>query len=100
MAGFAKAIFSGLPTVELARVMRDFVVPNAQLHGLYHVAAAPIAKLDLLRLVAAEYGKTIEIEPSESLVIDRSLDQTRFQTASGYTPPPWTNLVAAMHKFG
>ena len=26
--GFTRAIFSGLPTVELARVMRDFVIPD------------------------------------------------------------------------
>ena len=50
--GFARAIFSGLPTVELARVIRDFVLPRPDLHGVYHVSAAPISKYDLLTLVA------------------------------------------------
>ena len=31
--GFTKAIFSGLPTVELARVMRDFVLPRPVTQG-------------------------------------------------------------------
>ncbi|NMY52310.1 SDR family oxidoreductase [Pseudomonas sp. WS 5011] len=95
--GFSRAIFSGLPTVELARVMKDFVIPHAQLSGLYHVAATPIAKLDLLRLVAAQYGKQIEICPDDSLVIDRSLDGSRFSQATGYVAPAWPELVREMH---
>ena len=95
--GFARAIFSGLPTVELARVMKDFVVPHPQLNGLYHVAAEPIAKLDLLQLVAAQYGKLIEIRPDDSLVIDRSLDGSRFCEATGYVAPAWPELIRRMH---
>jgi len=96
--GFSKAIFSGLPTLELARVMKDFVLPHPALSGLYHVAAEPIAKLDLLRLVAAQYGKTIEIRPDDTLVIDRSLNGERFRDATGYVAPPWTALIRLMHE--
>jgi len=46
-----------LPTVELARVIKDYVLPNPSLHGLYHVSAEPIDKFSLLRLVADIYGK-------------------------------------------
>lgn len=97
--GFTKAIFSGLPTVVLAELVRDVVVPRPDLHGLYHVAAAPINKFDLLSLVAQVYGKQIEIVPSDALVIDRSLDASRFQAATGYTPPAWPALIAHMHQF-
>ena len=95
--GFAKAIFSGLPTVELARVVKDYVLPHPQLSGVYHVAAQPISKLDLLRLVAEIYQKEIEIRPDESLVIDRSLDASRFSEATGYRAPPWRELIKKMH---
>ncbi|MHB8475452.1 MAG: dTDP-4-dehydrorhamnose reductase family protein [Steroidobacteraceae bacterium] len=98
--GFTRAIFSGLPTVELARVMRDFIIPRADLNGLYHVSAEPISKHDLLALVAAEYGKSIEIIPECNLIIDRSLDSTRFRKYASYHPPSWPNLVRAMHEFG
>jgi dTDP-4-dehydrorhamnose reductase len=98
--GFTKAVFSGLPTVELARVVRDFVLPHPELHGLYHVSAAPINKYDLLKLVAQAYGKSIEITPHDQLVIDRSLDSTRFKAATGYAPPSWPELVRTMHAFG
>jgi dTDP-4-dehydrorhamnose reductase len=98
--GFTHAIFSGLPTVELARVMRDFVIPRPELHGLYHVSAEPINKYELLKLVAQVYGKSIEITPDDKLSIDRSLDSTRFRSLTGYVPPTWPELVRAMHQFG
>ena len=98
--GFEKAVFSGLPTVELARVIRDHVVPRPALCGLYHVSAAPINKYELLRLVASVYGKAIEIRPDDRLVIDRSLDSSRFRAETGYLPPAWPDLVQAMHRFG
>jgi len=95
--GFSKAIFSGLPTVELARVMKDFVIPHPALSGLYHVAAAPIAKLELLQLVASRYGKKVEIRPDDALIIDRSLDGSRFREATGYIAPDWPDLIRGMH---
>jgi dTDP-4-dehydrorhamnose reductase len=96
--GFSRAVFSGLPTVELARVMKDFVMPHPELSGLYHVSAEPISKLDLLRLVAAQYGKSIEIVPDDQLVIDRSLNGSHFSSATGYAPPSWSELVSQMYK--
>ncbi|HJD56022.1 MAG TPA: SDR family oxidoreductase [Rickettsia endosymbiont of Pyrocoelia pectoralis] len=98
--GFEKAIYSGFPTVELARIIKDFVLPNKELHGLYHVASSPINKLELIKLVAEIYKKEIEIIPSDELVIDRSLDATRFNEVTGYTPPKWRELVKRMCEFG
>ncbi|MNR07592.1 dTDP-4-dehydrorhamnose reductase [compost metagenome] len=95
--GYAKAIFSGLPTVELARVMKDFVIPASQLSGLYHVSVEPIDKLSLLKLVAEVYGKDIEIIPDDNVCIDRSLDSSAFRDATGYLPPGWDELVKVMH---
>ena len=97
--GFTRAIFSGLPTVELARVMRDFVVPNPGLRGLYHVSAAPINKFELLKLVAQHYGKAIAITPDDNLVIDRSLDSSLFREVTGYQPAAWPELVRRMSEF-
>ena len=98
--GFKRAIFSGLPTVEIARIIRDFVIPHPELHGTYHVSAEPINKYDLLQLVAQVYGKTIEIIPDDKFTIDRSLDSSRFRELTGYSPPNWTELVQVMREFG
>lgn len=98
--GYTHAIYSGLPTVELVRIIRDLVGPRADLEGLFHVSAEPISKFDLLNLVAREYGKSIHIERSRRVVIDRSLDSTRFRETVGYSPPAWPDLVKYMREFG
>ena len=98
--GYCKAVFSGLTTSELARVMHDFVIPRPELHGVYHVSVDAIDKCTLLREVAKAYGKTIGITPDDKVVIDRSLDSTRFRQTTGYAPPPWPELIAQMKQFG
>lgn len=95
--GYTKAFFSGLPTRELARVIRDYVIPHPELFGVFHVSAAPIDKSSLLKMVASVYGKSVEIIPDENIKIDRSLDSTRFRTAVGYQPPEWSELIRGMH---
>ena len=95
--GFSQAIYTGLPWIELARVIREHVFPRSDLSGLYHVSSDPISKFDLLRIVAKVYGKQIEIKPDDTVRIDRSLDSARFRSATGYVPPAWPALVAAMH---
>lgn len=97
--GYTKAIFSGLPTVALAQIIRDFVIPNPALSGVYHVAAEPISKYDLLSLVADVYGKAINIVPDDHVVIDRSLNAEKFKHATGYTAPKWPELIKLMHSY-
>ncbi len=99
ICGFTRAIFSGLPTVELARVIKDYVIPYPQLNGLYHVSAAPINKFKLLGLVADQYEKKIEIRADDTVEIDRSLDSSRFLDATGYVAPKWSDLIAQMYEF-
>ncbi|MCU7812877.1 MAG: SDR family oxidoreductase [Candidatus Thiodiazotropha sp. (ex Notomyrtea botanica)] len=96
--GFTKAIFSGLPTIELAHVIHDHVLPVSDLHGLFHVSTDPITKHDLLSLIASVYQKDIKIVPNEELVIDRSLNSDLFKSATGYQPPAWPELIKAMHN--
>jgi len=97
--GYTKAIFSGLPTVLFARIVRDVVIPNKELSGLFHVSAEPIAKYDLLQLIAGVYGKAIDIIPDDTLCIDRSLDSSRFHAATGYISPGWDEIINVMHSF-
>jgi len=98
--GFTRAIFSGLPTYELARVIQSHVLPDQSLSGVFHVAADPISKFDLLSLVAKVYGKEIEITEQDQFIIDRSLNGDRFKQATGYVAPDWATLVTQMRDFG
>lgn len=95
--GFTRAIYSGFPTVELARIISDYVMPNNNLTGIYHVSSDPITKYELLHLIADRYEKKIKIEPSDEVVVDRSLDSTAFRSLTGYTSPSWPELVNKMY---
>ena len=75
------------------------VIPNKHLTGVYHVAAQPISKYELLHKVAEVYGKAIEIVPNEQLVIDRSLNADRFNNMTGYIAPSWSELIKIMHTY-
>lgn len=97
--GFSRAIFSGLPTVEIARVIDKFVLPKPELRGLYHLSAEPIDKFRLLQIVAQTYGKAVDIQKDDTLMIDRSLDSTRFRNATGYRPDAWPTLIERMQEF-
>lgn len=98
-SGYTRAIFSGMPTVVLAKIIRDVVIPRPELHGVYHVAAKPISKYDLLKLVAEVYGKQIEIVPDDKLVIDRSLNAGRFREATGFVAPVWEEMIKLMYSY-
>lgn len=95
---YGRAVFSGLPAVVLAQIVRDVVVPRPELSGIYHIAAEPITKCELLRLIAEVYGKSIEIVPDDKVAIDRSLNAERFRRATGYVAPDWRTLIQTMHS--
>lgn len=96
--GFSKAVFSGLPTCYIAKLLIEIILPNRELKGLHHLSADPIDKLSLLSLVAKVYGKEIEICESTDLVIDRSLNSEKFRTEASFQPPVWADLVEYMHN--
>lgn len=95
--GYTKAIYSGLPTMELARVIASVVVPRPDLTGVWHVASQPISKFELLGLIAAEYGWAGDLHPDESFVCDRSLSSARLTDATGYAAPSWPEMIRQMH---
>jgi len=95
--GYSKAIYSGFPTIELSRIMQEYVIPNLDMSGLFHVSTNPISKYALLKLVAETYGKEITIIDDDQVIVDRSLDSCKFRTLTGYSPPNWQQLVKGMH---
>lgn len=97
--GYSKVIYSGFPTVEIARIMAEYIIPRPRLAGIYNVSAEPISKYDLLKLVAKVYRKKIEIEMDDKIVCDRSLDSIRFRRLTGFKPQTWEQLVKKMYKY-
>jgi dTDP-4-dehydrorhamnose reductase len=94
VGGYTKALFSGLSTVALARVISALVeTPGWPTEGLWNVSADPISKYDLLELVRTVFELDVEIVPNDTVAIDRTLDSSRFRAATGWTPQTWRATV-------
>ncbi|HWP97786.1 MAG TPA: SDR family oxidoreductase [Syntrophomonadaceae bacterium] len=96
--GYTHHIYTGFPTVELARIIACHIIPNPWLHGLYHLSSEPISKYELLKLVALTYNKAIEIVPDDETICDRSLDCAKLRNLIKYVPPTWPEMIEHMYK--
>jgi len=96
--GYKKAIYTGFTTDELSNVIMKYVIPRPELNGVYHVSSNPITKYDLLMMAKESFKRNVTILPVEEVVLDRSLDSTRFRQVTGYIPPSWSDMIAVMAK--
>ena len=94
--GFAGAIYTGFTTPALANLIGDIIENRPELSGMWHVSSDPISKYDLLSLVNQEFELDVEIEMDQIFQCDRSLNSTRFRTATGFKPPSWEAMVNQM----
>lgn len=97
--GYTKAIYTGLPAVVVARIIKKYFISNEfSLVGLYNLASQPISKFDLLSLISNKYQLGISITPDPSLSIDRSLSAKRFTEDTGCKIPSWPMLINNMYS--
>lgn len=94
--GYRNAVFSGLTTAALARLIASLVSDHGELEGLFHVASEPISKYDLLVRINEALELGISIEPALEPHCDRSLDGTRFVDATGLVAPAWDSMIAGL----
>jgi len=91
--GFRRAIFSGFTALELCRIIERLLTQFPAASGVYHVSSAPIDKCTLLHLLRDHFGVKIDIRGDDAVVVDRSLDSSRFRREFGYRPPAWADMV-------
>lgn len=97
--GFKKAFFSGFPTVYFAMILRDHILVNKDLKGLYHLSSLPISKYDLLNIIKRIYKLNLEIIPENDYIIDRSLNSSKFKNETGFQPLDWNSMIELMYKY-
>lgn len=91
--GFKKALYAGITTNEMARLVGDLIEDHPTLTGLYQVSGPWISKFDLLVIVRDKFGLDIRIEPDQEVTIDRTLVGDRFEAATNYRSPSWAQLI-------
>lgn len=96
--GFRRALFSGFTTRALAEIIAWLISDHPELEGIWHVAAEPISKLDLLTLIKETGELNIQIEPDDTFHCDRSLNGARFGEATGFVPPAWSDMISQLFQ--
>lgn len=94
--GYTNAIFTGFPTVVFTDIIGKIIEDFPGLSGLYQVASKPINKYDLLKLIRDAYQADIEIESFDDFHMDRSLDASKFEAATGIEIPDWQRMIKRM----
>jgi len=95
--GYSKAIYSGLTTLEICRLIEHIAISYPKLSGLWHVSSDPINKFDLLRKFSEKLGiKDVEVEPYDGFVCNRSLSSSRFRKETSYKPSSWDSMLSEL----
>jgi dTDP-4-dehydrorhamnose reductase len=91
--GFKKALYAGITTNQMARLVGDLIEGHPKLSGMYQVSGPWISKYDLLIIVRDKFNLEIEIEPDNDVAIDRTLVGDKFEAATGIKQPGWTEMI-------
>jgi dTDP-4-dehydrorhamnose reductase len=91
--GYANAIFSGFEAHALARIIGAVIRDHPGLSGLYHVAAEPISKLELLIALNDALALGSDVQPVETPAVNRALDASRFREQTKIPVPSWSSMI-------
>ncbi len=92
--GFIRAIYTGVTTAEMARVIEHVLTKEPDLHGVWQVASEPVSKYELLCRLSAVLGRRdVSIVPDETFHCDRSLDGSDFAKRTGYVVSDWDGML-------
>ena len=94
--GYKNAIYTGLTTESIARMIEKTVTERPDITGLWHVSSNPVSKLELLTMIRDAWGLDIAIEPFDDSPCDRSLDSSRFFKETGFERPSWEYMISRL----
>lgn len=93
VAGYTEAVYSGLTTMALSRIIERVLAEHEGLSGVVQVASDPITKCKLLGMLNERLDLGLSIQPTSDLVCDRSLDGSRFYERTGIAVPSWSEML-------
>jgi dTDP-4-dehydrorhamnose reductase len=93
VTGFKSAIYSGLTTMALSRVVRQIIEDHPTLIGLHQVASTPISKFDLITQLNNRLNLGLTITADSNFMCDRSLDGSGFSSMTGIHIPSWDDML-------
>ena len=97
--GFKNAIFSGLTTLEIAKILEKHIInKNVIKFGTFHISSKPINKYNLLKMISKIYKKDILIVPNYNIKCNRALNSSKFNKITGYNSKNWKEMLIELRK--
>ena len=91
--GFTGALYSGLTTMTISKVILEIVDNFPQLSGIQQIASEAITKHDLLRKLNAALGLNLDVCADNTIIYDRTLDGSEFVEQTGVRIPTWDEMI-------
>jgi len=98
VSGFRRAVFSGLTTYAFTQIIRSVIEDCPAFEGIYHVSSEPISKYHLLCRLKEALGLATDVVPDDAVVVNRSLNSTRFWNVTGLKAPGWDEMIAELAR--
>jgi len=95
---YSNAIYSGLTTLALSKIIRTIILEQSNLSGLWHVSSEPISKYALLSNLNQELSLNTDIELDDTFVCDRSLNSNKFRERTKIQVPNWAEMLKEFAK--
>ncbi len=95
--GFSEAWYSGISTLEMARIVGDIIEKKPELSGLHQLSTVqPINKYDLLCVARDAFKLDVEIVPDPSFITFPTLDSSLLRSKMKIEIPTWPEMMAAL----
>ena len=93
ISGYSQALYTGVTTKTLAKIVQQLIESDTNLHGVWQVASSEISKYDLLQLVNEKLNLGISIEKNSDFECDRRLDGSEFTRRTSISVPSWNTMI-------
>ncbi len=92
--GFTKAMYTGVSTKYLSKVILKIIKDYKELSGLRNLSIInPISKYELLSLANKFFNLNIDIIPDDSFVINPTLNSSKLRKEINITIPSWEEMM-------
>jgi dTDP-4-dehydrorhamnose reductase len=96
--GFSRAMYSGVTTVYMARLLGNLIDNHKNLSGIYNVASKPISKFELLHLINDNFDLGLIINDDKTVISNKTLNASKIEKEIGLQPPSWDELIFELKK--
>lgn len=94
--GYSNALYSGLTTLEISKVIASLIERKERLSGIYHINGEYISKFELVNKINHVFSLGMTVNPYADFVCDRRLNSKKFIDVTGYKIPSWDNMLKDM----